>query len=52
MHVVFVYFYTEPGEFEFSQDHCIANLEEGNVVVKVERDHGFDGVVTMQYATM
>lgn len=42
----------EPGEFEFSQDHCIADLKEGTVTVKVNRDHGFDGVVTMQYATI
>ena len=51
MDYIFVLF-AEPGEFEFSQDHCIADLDTGIVCVKVNRDHGFDGVVTMQYATM
>ena len=42
----------EPGEFDFEQDHCVADLASGTVVTRVVREHGFDGTVTIEYSTM
>ncbi|WAQ99799.1 NAC1-like protein [Mya arenaria] len=33
----------EPGEFQFEQDHCMADLSAGKLNTKVTREHGFDG---------
>ncbi|XP_053406254.1 sodium/calcium exchanger 2-like isoform X4 [Mercenaria mercenaria] len=41
-----------PGEFQFDEDHCIADLSEWKVTTKVIRDNGFDGVVSLEYATI
>lgn len=42
----------EPGEFQFDKDHCIADLNEGVLTTKVIREHGYDGNVKLEYATM
>ncbi|XP_060551494.1 sodium/calcium exchanger 2-like isoform X6 [Ruditapes philippinarum] len=41
-----------PGEFQFDEDHCIADLSEWKVITKVVRINGFDGVVSLEYATI
>jgi len=57
VHTVDVYstvtvFITEPGEFQFEKDHCVADLQDGTLTTKIIREHGFDGKVNLEYATM
>ncbi|XP_052795078.1 sodium/calcium exchanger 3-like isoform X7 [Mya arenaria] len=42
----------EPGEFQFEQDHCMADLSAGKLNTKVTREHGFDGNVKIEYHTI
>ncbi|XP_030832705.1 magnesium/proton exchanger 2 isoform X4 [Strongylocentrotus purpuratus] len=41
-----------PGEFTFDSPNYTADLEMGVVMTTVTRSKGFDGTVTLQYATM
>ncbi|XP_050401672.1 sodium/calcium exchanger 2 isoform X7 [Patella vulgata] len=42
----------EPGEFLFEEPHYQADMKKGQVTVKVMREHGYDGKVTIEYSTI
>ncbi|ESO92661.1 hypothetical protein LOTGIDRAFT_162582 [Lottia gigantea] len=42
----------EPGEFSFEEPHYQADLKNGKVTVKIQRLHGYDGKVTIEYSTI
>ncbi|KAK7501658.1 hypothetical protein BaRGS_00007089, partial [Batillaria attramentaria] len=42
----------EPGEFLFEQHHYHADMKKGKADVRVVREHGFDGTVTLEYSTI
>ncbi|KAK3766043.1 hypothetical protein RRG08_002281 [Elysia crispata] len=41
----------EPGEFEFEKSHYHIDMKTGKVTIRVMREHGFDGKVSMDYNT-
>ena len=42
----------EPGEFLFEDPHYHADMKSGKATVRVIREHGFDGKVSLEYSTM
>ncbi|XP_070172834.1 sodium/calcium exchanger 2-like isoform X3 [Littorina saxatilis] len=42
----------DPGEFLFEEPHYHADMKSGKVTVRVIREHGFDGKVTLEYSTI
>ena len=44
--------FPEPGEFQFEQPHYYADLKASLVTVKVVRQKGCDGNVSVEYSTM
>ncbi|XP_035826094.1 sodium/calcium exchanger 2-like, partial [Aplysia californica] len=42
----------EPGEFEFEDTHYHLDCKTGKVTLRVMREHGFDGKVSMDYSTV
>ncbi|GFS07622.1 sodium/calcium exchanger 3 [Elysia marginata] len=41
----------EPGEFEFEQSHYNIDMKTGKVAIRIMREHGFDGKVSMDFNT-
>ncbi|XP_076465393.1 sodium/calcium exchanger 2-like [Babylonia areolata] len=42
----------EPGEFLFEESTYYANMKDGLATVRVIREHGFEGAVSLEYSTI
>ena len=47
-----VFVAADPGEFLFDEPHYHADMKTGKATVKVVREHGFDGKVSLEFSTM